>query len=83
MTSDFVYANGVHLCERLPPVPAAAHYTNVSDLVVGTKGRSNGMDMGTARACNPYVQEHIDMVQQHPRRRPVHQPRRWPSRKAP
>ena len=36
-------------------------YTNVSDLIVGTKGRSNGMDMG-AKGINPYVQEHINMI---------------------
>ena len=31
------------------------------DLVVGTKGRSNGKDLGSA-GINPYVQEHINMV---------------------
>jgi len=33
----------------------------VSDLIVGSKGRSSGNDMGT-KGINPYVQEHIDMV---------------------
>jgi hypothetical protein len=33
----------------------------VSDLIVGTKGRSTGLDMGS-KGINPYVQEHIDMV---------------------
>jgi hypothetical protein len=36
-------------------------YRDVSDLIIGTKGRSNGMDMGT-KGINPYVQEHIDMI---------------------
>ena len=33
-------------------------YRNVSDLIVGTKKRSNGLDLGT-HGINPYVQEHI------------------------
>jgi predicted dehydrogenase len=60
MSSDFVYPNGVHLsshCRQYPPGP----YRSVNDLVVGTKGRSNGIDMGT-KGINPYVQEHIAMV---------------------
>jgi myo-inositol 2-dehydrogenase/D-chiro-inositol 1-dehydrogenase len=28
---------------------------------VGTKGRSNGLDLGT-KGINPYVQEHIDLI---------------------
>jgi len=36
-------------------------YTNVSELVVGSKGRSTCNDMGT-KGENPYVQEHMDMV---------------------
>ena len=30
-------------------------------MVVGTKGRSTGMDLGT-KGISAYVQEHIDMV---------------------
>jgi hypothetical protein len=33
----------------------------VSDLIVGTKGRSDGMNLG-AKDINPYVQEHINMI---------------------
>ena len=36
-------------------------FSNVSDLVVGTKGRSTGIDLG-GKGINPYVQEHIDFV---------------------
>jgi predicted dehydrogenase len=60
MTSDFVYPNGVHLSSYCRQYPKDL-YRDVSDLIIGTKGRSNGMDMGT-KGINPYVQEHIDMI---------------------
>ncbi len=60
MSSDFVYANGVRLSSHCRQYPAGLH-RNVSDLIVGTKGRSTGLDMGS-KGINPYVQEHIDMV---------------------
>ena len=60
MSSDFVYPNGVHLSSHCRQYPTGV-YHNVSDLIVGAKGRSNGMDMG-AKGINPYVQEHINMI---------------------
>jgi predicted dehydrogenase len=60
MTSDFEYPNGVHLSSSCRQYPARL-YRDVSDLIVGTKGRSNGLDLGS-KGINPYVQEHIDMV---------------------
>jgi predicted dehydrogenase len=60
MSSDFTYPNGVHLSSYCRQYPKGV-YTNVSDSIVGTKGRSNGMDMG-AKGINPYVQEHINMM---------------------
>jgi myo-inositol 2-dehydrogenase/D-chiro-inositol 1-dehydrogenase len=33
----------------------------VSDLIVGPKGRSTGIDLGT-KGISPYVQEHINFV---------------------
>jgi len=60
MASDFVYPNGVRLSSHCRQYPNGL-YRNVSDLIVGTKGRSTGLDMG-AKGINPYVQEHIDMV---------------------
>ena len=60
MNSDFTYANGVHLSSSCRQYPKGS-YTNVSDMIVGTKGRSNGMDMG-GTGINPYVQEHINMI---------------------
>ena len=60
MNSDFVYPNGVHLMSNCRQYPQGS-YRNVSDLLVGTKGRSAGDDMGT-KGINPQVQEHIDLV---------------------
>jgi predicted dehydrogenase len=60
MTSDFVYPNGVHLSSQCRQYPRGVFY-NVSDLIVGTKGRSTGLDLGT-KGISPYVQEHINLV---------------------
>ena len=60
MSSDFTYPNGVHMSSHCRQYPKGV-YTDVSDMIVGTKGRSNGMDMG-AKGINPYVQEHINMI---------------------
>ena len=60
MNSDFTYPNGVHLSSACRQYPKGS-YTNVSDMIVGTKGRSNGMDLGD-KGINPYVQEHINMI---------------------
>ncbi len=60
--ADFVYPNGVHLTSHCRQYPNLPHiYRNVSELLVGTKGRTNCRDMGT-KGIDPYVQEHIDMV---------------------
>lgn len=68
MTSDFTYPNGVHLSSQCRQYPKGV-YSNVSDLIVGTKGRSTGIDLG-AKGISPYVQEHIDMVDSIQGRRP-------------
>jgi predicted dehydrogenase len=60
MYSDFTYANGVHLNSTCRQYPNGL-FRSVNDLVVGTKGRTNGIDLGT-KGINAYVQEHIDMV---------------------
>jgi predicted dehydrogenase len=65
MCSDFTYPNGVHLsshCRQYPRNQNRDIYMNANDdLVVGTKGRTNGKDLGT-QGISPYVQEHINMV---------------------
>lgn len=60
MVSDFTYANGVRLSSHCRQYQRGA-FNNVSDLIVGTKGRSTGTDLG-AKGINAQVQEHIDMV---------------------
>jgi predicted dehydrogenase len=61
MSSDFVYPNGVHLSSHCRQYPQGC-FRKVDDLIVGTKGRSNGLDLGTKGPVSPYVQEHINMV---------------------
>ncbi len=58
--ADFVYPNGVHMSSHCRQYPRGS-YQNVSELFVGTKGRTNGHDMGV-KGQDPYVQEHIAMV---------------------
>ena len=60
ISADFVYANGVHMSSYCRQYPSGL-YKDVSELVVGSKGRSNCRDLGT-KGRNPYVQEHADMV---------------------
>ena len=61
ISTDFVYPNGVHLssyCRQFPNGSAQKR----AEMVVGTKGRSNCTDMASGKGINPYVQEHIDLV---------------------
>ncbi len=60
MTSDFVYPNGVHLSSHCRQYEQGC-YRKVDDLIVCTKGRSTGQDMG-AKGINSQVQEHISLV---------------------
>jgi predicted dehydrogenase len=60
ISADFVYANGVHMSSYCRQYPRGLP-TNISELVVGSKGRSDCKSMG-AKGIDPYVQEHIDMV---------------------
>jgi predicted dehydrogenase len=60
IAADFEYANGVRMSSYCRQYPRGL-YTNVSELVVGSKGASKCNDLGT-KGENPYVQEHIDMV---------------------
>ena len=60
ISADFVYPNGVHMSSYCRQYKRGLH-TDVSELVVGSKGRSNCKDRGT-KGIDPYVQEHIDMV---------------------
>jgi predicted dehydrogenase len=63
LASDFTYPGGVHLASVCRQYPQGC-YRQVDDLVVGTKGKTNGVDMGTPAPSRgyAYVQEHIDLV---------------------
>jgi len=60
MSTEFVYPNGVRLASYCRQYPQGL-FRKVDDLIVGTKGRSNGIDLGT-KGLNPYVQEHINLI---------------------
>jgi predicted dehydrogenase len=61
VSADFVYPNGVRMSSycRQFPAPAAQ---NISEMIVGTKRRSNGHDMGPSEKTQPYVAEHTAMA---------------------
>jgi len=50
----------VHMSSHCRQFPKGS-YQNVSEMIVGTKGRTNCKDMGE-KGENPYVQEHIALV---------------------
>jgi len=59
--ADFVYANGVRMssyCRQFPDGTAS----NISEMAVGTKGRSNVHDLGPNVKTTPYVAEHTAML---------------------
>jgi len=60
LSSDFVYPGGVHLSSHCRQYRSGA-FNSVADLIVGSKGRSNGMDLGE-KGNNSQVQEHIEFV---------------------
>jgi predicted dehydrogenase len=60
MNTDYEYANGVHLSSACRQYQGKT-YHQTDDLIVGTKGRSTGLDLGTP-GIDPYCQEHMDLV---------------------
>ncbi len=60
MHSDFVYPNGLRLTSHCRQYPQGL-YRNTSDLIVGSKGRTDGHDLGS-RGINGQVQEHINLI---------------------
>ena len=60
MHSDFVYPNGVRLSSICRQYPQDC-FRRVWDDIVGTKGRTDGTDLGS-KGENPYVQEHTNLV---------------------
>ena len=60
--ADFVYPNGVHMSSHCRQFPRGSSQ-NISELVVGSKGRSRTARYAGTRGEDPYVQEHIDMLE--------------------
>ncbi len=60
LEAEFVYPNGVRLHSACRQYPKGC-YRKVWNTVVGSKGRSDGKDMGS-KGMDPYVQEHIRLV---------------------
>lgn len=56
IAADFVYPNGVRMSSYCRQYPGRL-YRNISERVVGTKGKSNCRDLGT-QGENPMVAEH-------------------------
>jgi hypothetical protein len=61
ISSDFEYANGVRMSSYCRQFERGLH-TNISEMVVGTKKRSNCHDLGVRAEVSPYVAEHTAMI---------------------
>ncbi len=61
MASDFEFPGGLRYSSHCRQYPRGST-NDVSDLIVGTKGVSNGLDLASGKGINPYVQEHIQLV---------------------
>lgn len=64
LDADFEYANGVHMSSHCRQYPRGS-FGKVAELIIGTKGKTNGMDLGVKAEgplANPYVREHMAMV---------------------
>ncbi|MGA2267828.1 MAG: Gfo/Idh/MocA family oxidoreductase [Bryobacteraceae bacterium] len=63
LSADFVYPNGVHLSSHCRQYSGKDIATNVSERIVGSKGvMDTASQRGARPPVDPYVQEHIDMV---------------------
>jgi predicted dehydrogenase len=61
IAADFVYPNGVRMSSYCRQYPRGSA-TNISELIVGAKGKIDTKGLGSGTGLNPYVQEHIDLV---------------------
>lgn len=70
--AEFVYPNGTRMLSHCRQFPTGS-YENISEFVVGSKGGSNGHDMGSGTGQdprtpykdpleNPYVREHMALI---------------------
>lgn len=61
LATDFVFANGVRMSSYCRQYPRGL-YQNISELVIGSKGRSNCRDLGAQPDIKDYVAEHVALV---------------------
>ena len=61
ITADFVFANGARMSSHCRQLPDPKMYRNVSEMVIGTKGRSNCHDLGS-QGERDYVAEHTALI---------------------
>jgi predicted dehydrogenase len=61
LSADFEFANGVHMSSYCRQYPGRDMFRSVSELVVGSKGRSNAQDMGP-KGGSGYVNEHTALA---------------------
>ena len=61
MASDFEFPGGIKYSSHCRQYPRGV-FTEVNDLIVGSKGVTNGLDLATDKGINPYVQEHSDLL---------------------
>ena len=66
IAADFEYPNGVRMTSYCRQVPGASTsgpiFYNVSELIVGSKKRSNAHDLAGNQQTRPYVSEHTAML---------------------
>jgi predicted dehydrogenase len=63
MASEYEFPGGIRYfshCRQYPRNSGA--FNEVSDLIIGSKGVSNGLDLTAEKGINPYVQEHINLA---------------------
>jgi predicted dehydrogenase len=61
ISADFVYPNGVRMSSCCRQFPKGST-SNISETIIGTKGRSNAHDLGPSDKTTPYVSEHTAML---------------------
>ncbi len=62
IAADFVFANGVRMSSYSRQFPDGKMYRNISELAIGTKGRSNCHDLGSKGDQRDYVAEHTALA---------------------
>jgi len=62
IAAQFEYANGVRMLSYCRQFDRQLGYSNISELVIGSKGKSDCRDLGRRVEVSPYVAEHTAMA---------------------